>query len=55
MGAGAKLDVPGAVTGTLALFDITKRNVLVADGDTQPGTILYSNAGKSAHGVSSWT
>lgn len=43
---GAKLDVPGAVTGTLALFDITKRNVLVADGDTQPGTILYSNAGE---------
>ncbi|MDH0646628.1 TonB-dependent receptor [Pseudomonas sp. GD03858] len=43
---GAKLDVPGAVTGTLALFDITKRNVLVADGDSQPGTILYSNAGE---------
>jgi len=34
------------VSGTLALFDITKRNVLVADGDTQPGTILYSNAGE---------
>ena len=43
---GAKLDVPGALTGTLALFDITKRNVLVADGDTQSGTILYSNAGE---------
>jgi len=43
---GAKLDVPGAVSGTMALFDITKRNVLVADGDTQPGTILYSNAGE---------
>lgn len=43
---GAKLDIPGRVTGTLALFDINKRNVLVADGDTQPGTIIYSNAGE---------
>ncbi|WP_153784878.1 TonB-dependent siderophore receptor [Pseudomonas sp. EMN2] len=43
---GAKLDIPGRVTGTLALFNINKRNVLVADGDTQPGTIIYSNAGE---------
>ncbi|QXH52385.1 TonB-dependent receptor [Pseudomonas fakonensis] len=43
---GAKLDMPGAITGTLALFDITKRNVLVSDGDTVPGTILYSTAGQ---------
>jgi len=43
---GAKLDMPGAITGTLALFDITKRNVLVSDGDTMPGTILYSTAGQ---------
>ena len=42
---GAKLDMPGALTGTLALFDIDKRNVLVADGDSQPGTIIYRNAG----------
>ena len=27
---GAKLDLPGRVTGTLALFDIKKRNVLVS-------------------------
>ena len=27
---GAKLDLPGRVTGTLALFDIRKRNVLVS-------------------------
>lgn len=43
---GAKLDVPGAITGTLALFDIEKRNVLVADGDNSAGTIIYSAAGK---------
>ncbi|MBF8668877.1 TonB-dependent receptor [Pseudomonas putida] len=42
---GAKLDMPGALTGTLALFDIDKRNVLVADGDSQSGTIIYRNAG----------
>ncbi|MNO49690.1 Ferrichrome-iron receptor precursor [compost metagenome] len=42
---GAKLDMPGALTGTLALFDIDKRNVLVADGDSNPGTIIYRNAG----------
>ncbi|MCV9920994.1 TonB-dependent receptor [Pseudomonas sp. BT-42-2] len=43
---GAKLDIPGQLTGNLALFDITKRNVLVADGDSNPGTIIYSNAGE---------
>jgi len=43
---GAKLDIPGQLTGNLALFDITKRNVLVADGDSNPGTIIYSNAGQ---------
>ncbi|MHC6224092.1 TonB-dependent siderophore receptor [Pseudomonas sp. X10] len=43
---GAKLDMPGALTGTLALFDITKRNVLVANFDTTTGDTLYSNAGE---------
>ncbi|MCE6982260.1 TonB-dependent receptor, partial [Pseudomonas frederiksbergensis] len=43
---GAKLDVPGALTGTLALFDIRKRNVLVANFDSATGDTLYSNAGE---------
>nr|WP_232239673.1 TonB-dependent receptor [Pseudomonas alkylphenolica] len=43
---GAKLDLPGAVTGTLALFDISKRNVLVANFDQASGDTLYSNAGE---------
>ncbi|MBV4529935.1 TonB-dependent receptor [Pseudomonas sp. SWRI107] len=43
---GAKLDMPGAITGTLALFDITKRNVLVSNSDTATGGILYSAAGE---------
>ncbi|MFB1634198.1 TonB-dependent siderophore receptor [Pseudomonas sp. AP-1] len=43
---GAKLDVPGKLTGTLALFDITKRNVLVANFDTSSGETVYSNAGE---------
>lgn len=49
---GAKLDIPGQITGTLALFDITKRNVLVANFDTRTGETLYSNAGEvSSRGV----
>ncbi|MDD1015001.1 TonB-dependent siderophore receptor [Pseudomonas rubra] len=43
---GAKLDMPGALTGTLALFDIRKRNVLVANFDSATGDTLYSNAGE---------
>lgn len=43
---GAKLDLPGAITGTVALFDITKRNVLVANFDTNTGETAYSNAGE---------
>ena len=41
---GAKLDVPGRVTGNIALFDIKKRNVLVANSEG-PVT-LYSAAGE---------
>ena len=41
---GAKLDVPGRVTGNVALFDIKKRNVLVANSEG-PVTI-YSAAGE---------
>ncbi|WDY58822.1 TonB-dependent siderophore receptor [Pseudomonas sp. PSKL.D1] len=49
---GAKLDIPGRLTGTLALFDITKRNVLVANFDSTTGDTLYSNAGEvSSRGV----
>ncbi|MFJ4348776.1 TonB-dependent siderophore receptor [Pseudomonas sp. NPDC089401] len=43
---GAKLDMPGRLTGTLALFDITKQNVLVANFDSGTGETLYSNAGE---------
>ncbi|MBJ9975817.1 TonB-dependent receptor [Pseudomonas sp. S75] len=43
---GAKLDMPGRLTGTLALFDITKRNVLVSNLDASTGETLYSNAGE---------
>ncbi|PSS56532.1 TonB-dependent siderophore receptor [Pseudomonas sp. BBP2017] len=49
---GAKLDMPGAMTATLALFDITKRNVLVSNLDPVSGDTLYSNAGEvSSRGV----
>ncbi len=41
---GAKLDLPGRVTGNIALFDIKKRNVLVANSEG-PVT-LYSAAGE---------
>ncbi|NBA95041.1 TonB-dependent receptor [Pseudomonas sp. R5(2019)] len=43
---GAKLDLPDAVTGTVALFDIKKRNVLVANFDAVTANTLYSNAGE---------
>ncbi|MGY2258968.1 TonB-dependent siderophore receptor [Pseudomonas sp. SDO55104_S430] len=41
---GAKLDLPGRVTGNIALFDIKKRNVLIANSEG-PVTI-YSAAGE---------
>ena len=41
---GARLDMPGRVTGNIALFDINKRNVLVANSEG-PVT-LYSAAGE---------
>ncbi|VVP72011.1 Ferrichrome outer membrane transporter/phage receptor [Pseudomonas fluorescens] len=41
---GAKLDLPGRVTGNVALFDIKKRNVLIANAEG-PVTI-YSAAGE---------
>ncbi|MDQ3202501.1 MAG: TonB-dependent receptor, partial [Pseudomonadota bacterium] len=41
---GAKLDIPGRMTGNVALFDINKRNVLVANAEG-PVT-LYSAAGE---------
>ena len=41
---GAKLDLPGRVTGNVALFDIKKRNVLIANSEG-PVTI-YSAAGE---------
>jgi iron complex outermembrane receptor protein len=41
---GAKLDMPGRVTGNVALFDIKKRNVLVANAEGP--TTIYSAAGE---------
>ncbi|WP_458373444.1 TonB-dependent siderophore receptor [Pseudomonas laurylsulfatiphila] len=41
---GAKLDLPGRVTGNIALFDIEKRNVLVANAEGP--TTIYSAAGE---------
>ena len=41
---GAKLDMPGRVTGNIALFDIKKRNVLVVSSEGP--TPIYSAAGE---------
>ena len=41
---GAKLDMPGRITGSVALFDIKKRNVLVST--TEAGNTVYSAAGE---------
>ena len=41
---GAKLDIPGRITGTLALYDIKKRNVLVST--TFEDQTVYSAAGQ---------
>ncbi|MGO2488837.1 MAG: TonB-dependent siderophore receptor [Pseudomonas taetrolens] len=41
---GAKLDIPGRITGTVALFDIKKRNVLVSS--TVDDETVYSAAGE---------
>jgi iron complex outermembrane receptor protein len=43
---GAKLDMPGALTGTFAVFDIYKRNVLVANFDAATVSTVYSSAGE---------
>lgn len=41
---GARLDLPGRITGNVALFDIKKRNVLVANAEGP--TTIYSAAGE---------
>ncbi|WP_339473436.1 TonB-dependent siderophore receptor [Pseudomonas sp. RL_5y_Pfl2_69] len=41
---GAKLDLPGRITGSIALFDIQKRNVLVST--TEGRNTVYSAAGE---------
>ncbi|MCF4994076.1 TonB-dependent siderophore receptor [Pseudomonas syringae] len=41
---GARLDMPGRITGNVALFDIKKRNVLVANSEGP--TTIYSAAGE---------
>ncbi|NBB12062.1 TonB-dependent receptor [Pseudomonas sp. SLFW] len=43
---GAKWDVDDRISGTLALFDIRKRNVLVANFDSLTANTVYSTAGE---------
>jgi iron complex outermembrane receptor protein len=43
---GAKWDEPGAWSGNLAMFDIKKRNVLVANFDATSANTVYSSAGE---------
>ena len=43
---GAKFDLGGALTGNVALFDIRKRNVLVANYDAVTTNTVYSTAGQ---------
>jgi len=43
---GAKWDVPGVWSGNLAVFDIKKRNVLVANFDASSADTVYSSAGE---------
>ncbi len=43
---GTKWDVDDRISGTLALFDIQKRNVLVANFDSLTATTVYTNAGE---------
>ncbi|GFM89073.1 TonB-dependent receptor [Pseudomonas cichorii] len=43
---GAKWDVPGAFSATVAFYDIKKRNVLVANYDAVTANTVYSSAGE---------
>lgn len=43
---GAKWDVDDRISGTLALFDIKKRNVLVANFDSLTANTVYTTAGQ---------
>ena len=43
---GAKWDAPDGVSATLALFDIRKRNVLVANFDALTANTVYTTAGQ---------
>ena len=43
---GAKWDVADRLSGTLALFDIKKRNVLVANFDANTAETVYTTAGE---------
>ncbi|MEH3123231.1 MAG: TonB-dependent siderophore receptor [Sphingomonas phyllosphaerae] len=45
--AGAKLDVPGRVAATLALYDIDKRNVLVSQFNSATSLTEYRTAGRA--------
>jgi iron complex outermembrane receptor protein len=43
---GAKWDVDDRISGTLAVFDIKKRNVLVANFDSLTANTVYTTAGE---------
>ncbi|MFK3796554.1 TonB-dependent siderophore receptor [Pseudomonas sp. NPDC088444] len=43
---GAKWDLNSGISGTLALFDIKKRNVLVANFDSLTSNTVYTTAGE---------
>ncbi|WP_260929331.1 TonB-dependent siderophore receptor [Novosphingobium sp. 9] len=50
--AGAKLDIPGGISGTLAVYDIHKRNVLVSQYNDATQLTDYRTAGAArARGV----
>ncbi|WP_416424297.1 TonB-dependent receptor [Pseudomonas sp. App30] len=42
---GAKLEIPGRITGTLALFDIDKKNVLVSQYNSATATTDWRTSG----------
>lgn len=44
---GAKIDIPDRITGTLALYDIDKRNVLVSQFNTTTNLTDYRTAGRA--------
>lgn len=48
---GGKLEIPGRITATLALFDIDKRNVMVTDRDAVGNDIRRAAGEVNSHGI----